>query len=49
MNTIYTLRYMGLLETLAFKYSNNAGHWGRFEDTFNWKKFEATLDWGKGQ
>lgn len=45
---IYTLRYMGLLETLAFKYSNDVGHWG-FEDTFNWRIFEDTLDWGKEQ
>ena len=48
MNTIYILRYMGLLETLAFKYSNSDGRWS-FEDTFNWRRFEATLDWGKGQ
>jgi len=46
MNIIYILRDMGLLETLAFKYSTDAGPWG-FEDTFNWRSFENALDWGK--
>ena len=46
---IYTLRYVGLLETLAFRYSNdNTGHWG-FEDSFNWRSFEDAFDWGKEQ
>ena len=35
MNTIYILRYVGLLETLAFKFSNDTGRWG-FKDVIDW-------------
>lgn len=39
MNSVHILRQVGLLETLAFRFSDDTGRWS-FEDTF---------DWGKGQ
>jgi len=37
MITVYILKQVGLLETLAFRYSDGSRRWG-FEDTFDWGK-----------
>jgi len=39
MSTVRILRLVGLLETLAFRFSSTAGYWS----------FEDALNWGKGQ
>ena len=38
-DTVHILRYVGLLETLAFRFSDDTGRWS----------FENTFIWGKGQ
>jgi len=38
MNNIYTLRDLGLLETLSFKISNNGNVGWSFNVVFNWGK-----------
>lgn len=37
MITVYILKQVGLLETLAFRFSDDSGRWG-FNDTFDWGK-----------
>ena len=39
MNTVRILRQVGLLETLAFRFSDDTGRWS----------FEGAFNWGKGQ